>query len=157
MSVPLVVEYESALLRNMSPGQRPSHVTAFVDYLCLVAHKQDVFFLWRPLLNDPNDEAERRDMYRIADYFSVGLGKDEPFSFEEYSYVQGARDLVMYFLQARRIPPSQRDMIFMTRVVLGYYEYFSRAKSRLNFHQMVKRWAHQGWRGRTIAIPPYTG
>ena len=40
----------------MSPGQRPSHVTAFVDYLCLVAHKQDVFFLWRPLLNDPNDD-----------------------------------------------------------------------------------------------------
>ncbi|MCC6669379.1 MAG: putative toxin-antitoxin system toxin component, PIN family [Polyangiaceae bacterium] len=56
VSVPLVVEYESALLRNMSPGQRPSHVTAFVDYLCLVAHKQDVFFLWRPLLNDPNDD-----------------------------------------------------------------------------------------------------
>jgi len=56
VSVPLVVEYESALLRNMSPGQRPSQVTAFVDYLCLVAHKQDVFFLWRPLLNDPNDD-----------------------------------------------------------------------------------------------------
>lgn len=56
VSVPLVVEYESALLRNMSPGQRPSHVTAFVDYLCRVAHKQDVFFVWRPLLNDPNDD-----------------------------------------------------------------------------------------------------
>lgn len=56
VSVPLVVEYESALLRNMSPGQRPSHVTAFVDYLCRVAHKQDVFFLWRPVLNDPNDD-----------------------------------------------------------------------------------------------------
>ena len=136
-------------------------LTAFAD---MVRHrmegdtaKLDAAMVALGLLNDPNDEAERRDMYRIADYFSVGLGKDEPFSFEEYSYVQGARDLVMYFLQARRIPPSQRDMIFMTRVVLGYYEYFSRAKSRLNFHQMVKRWAHQGWRGRTIAIPPYTG
>jgi predicted unusual protein kinase regulating ubiquinone biosynthesis (AarF/ABC1/UbiB family) len=136
-------------------------LTAFAD---MVRHRMegdtarlDAAMVALGLLNDPNDEAERRDMYRIADYFSVGLGKDEPFSFEEYSYVQGARDLVMYFLQARRIPPSQRDMIFMTRVVLGYYEYFSRAKSRLNFHQMVKRWAHQGWRGRTIAIPPYTG
>ncbi|MBI3203424.1 MAG: putative toxin-antitoxin system toxin component, PIN family [Myxococcales bacterium] len=56
VSVPLVVEYESAILRNMSAGQRPSHVTSFIDYLCFVAHKQDIFFLWRPLLNDPNDD-----------------------------------------------------------------------------------------------------
>lgn len=109
------------------------------------------------LLHDTDDADARRDMYRIADYFSAGLSTDEPFSFEDYSYVQGARDLVMYFLQARRIPPSQRDMIFMTRVVLGYYEYFSRAKSRLNFHQMVKRWTHLGWQGRAFPIPPYTG
>lgn len=27
-----------------------------VDYLCLVAIKQDVFFLWRPLLRDPDDD-----------------------------------------------------------------------------------------------------
>jgi hypothetical protein len=68
--------------------------------------------------------------------------------------VQGAKELVMYFLQQRRIPPSQRDMIFMTRVVLGYYEYFS-ARARLNFRQMVKRWIKDDWTGRAITIPPY--
>jgi hypothetical protein len=46
-------------------------------------------------------------------------------------------------------------MIFMTRVVLGYYEYFSRAKARLNFHQMVKRQVDAPWTGRAITIPPY--
>jgi putative PIN family toxin of toxin-antitoxin system len=56
VSVPLVVEYESALLRHLSPARRAADVTSLVDYLCLVAHKQDIFFLWRPLLRDPNDD-----------------------------------------------------------------------------------------------------
>ena len=56
VSVPLVVEYESALLRHLSPARRAADATSFVDYLCLVAHKQDIFFLWRPLLRDPNDD-----------------------------------------------------------------------------------------------------
>ena len=56
VSVPLVVEYESALLRHLSPTRRAADVASFVDYLCLVAHKQEIFFLWRPLLRDPNDD-----------------------------------------------------------------------------------------------------
>jgi putative PIN family toxin of toxin-antitoxin system len=56
VSVPLVVEYESALLRHLSGAQTEEDVTAVVDYLCLVARKQEVFFLWRPLLRDPNDD-----------------------------------------------------------------------------------------------------
>lgn len=94
-------------------------------------------------------------MARIADYFSVGLLRDEDFDFGEYSYVRGAKELILYFLQARRIPPSQREMIFMTRVVLGYYEYFSRARARLNFHRMVMKQVEHPWSGRAITIPPY--
>ena len=56
VSVPLVVEYESALLRHLSSTRRAADVAPFVDYLCLVAHKQDIFFLWRPLLRDTNDD-----------------------------------------------------------------------------------------------------
>ena len=55
-SVPLVVEYESALLRHLTARQRAADVSALIDYLCLVGHKQEVFFLWRPLLRDPNDD-----------------------------------------------------------------------------------------------------
>jgi predicted nucleic acid-binding protein len=27
-----------------------------VDYLCAVAHRQEIHFLWRPALSDPRDE-----------------------------------------------------------------------------------------------------
>lgn len=56
VSVPLVAEYESALLRHLSPGQRPRHVEDLIDEICSVAVRQEVFFLWRPLLPDPNDD-----------------------------------------------------------------------------------------------------
>lgn len=107
------------------------------------------------LVTDRGDAQQMADMERIASYFSAGLTRDEPFDFSEYSYVRGAKELVTYFLQQRRVPPSQRNMIFMTRVVLGYYEYFSRARAKLNFRQMVWRWIEDDWTGRTIAIPPY--
>lgn len=107
------------------------------------------------LLVDRDDPKELADISRISDYFSMGLLHDEPFDYTEYSYVRGAKELVLYFLQAKRVPPSQREMIFMTRVVLGYYEYFSRARAKMNFHQMVKRWVDEPWSGRTITIPPY--
>ena len=56
LSVPLVVEYESVLLRHTAPPRRRADVTALIDYLCLVGVQQRVFFLWRPLLRDPNDD-----------------------------------------------------------------------------------------------------
>jgi putative PIN family toxin of toxin-antitoxin system len=56
VSVPLVLEYEGALLRHLSAGQRKADVLAVVDYLCATGKQQSVFFLWRPLLRDPNDD-----------------------------------------------------------------------------------------------------
>lgn len=56
VSVPLVVEYEAVLLRHLHGGLLPEDVEAFVDYLCLVARKQDIFYLWRPFLRDPDDD-----------------------------------------------------------------------------------------------------
>lgn len=56
LSVPLVIEYESVLLRHTAPPRRRADVAALIDYLCLVGVQQQVFFLWRPLLRDPNDD-----------------------------------------------------------------------------------------------------
>lgn len=56
VSVPLVLEYEGALLRHLSAGQRKSDVFAIVDYFCATGKRQSIFFLWRPLLRDPNDD-----------------------------------------------------------------------------------------------------
>ncbi len=48
--------YEGALLRHLSAGQRKADVLAIIDYLCAAGKQQSIFFLWRPLLRDPNDD-----------------------------------------------------------------------------------------------------
>jgi len=40
--------------------------------------------------------------------------------------------------------------------VLGYYEYFSRAKAKRNFRREVEHYVREGWSGRTVTITPYT-
>jgi putative PIN family toxin of toxin-antitoxin system len=55
VSVPLVLEYDAVLLRHLA-GRRKADVMALVDFLCSVAHQQSIFFLWRPLLRDPDDD-----------------------------------------------------------------------------------------------------
>ena len=55
VSVPLVLEYEDAMLRNRG-ALTVSQVGDVVDYICSAAHHSKVFFLWRPLLRDPNDD-----------------------------------------------------------------------------------------------------
>ena len=57
VSVPLVLEYEDALLRHASAsGLVASDVHDLMDYVCSVAVRQEIFFLWRPLLKDPKDD-----------------------------------------------------------------------------------------------------
>ena len=57
LSVPLVLEYEDALLRHASvTGLSRRDVDVILDYFCSVAHLQEIFFLWRPLLPDPKDD-----------------------------------------------------------------------------------------------------
>jgi predicted nucleic acid-binding protein len=56
VSVPLVIEYEDALLRKVPPPIKPQDIRDFLDGVCSLAHHQPIFFLWRPLLSDPNDD-----------------------------------------------------------------------------------------------------
>jgi predicted nucleic acid-binding protein len=57
VSVPLVFEYEDALARHVGSGlYTHEEVDAFLDYLCRIGHKQNIFFLWRPFLQDPKDD-----------------------------------------------------------------------------------------------------
>lgn len=57
LSVPLVLEYEDAAKR-MSEATGLSHedVDDIIDYLCSVAHLQEIHFLWRPTLRDSRDD-----------------------------------------------------------------------------------------------------
>jgi putative PIN family toxin of toxin-antitoxin system len=57
VSVALVLEYESSLLRNRTASSLSEQdVRDLVDYVCAVSIPQEIFFLWRPFLRDPNDD-----------------------------------------------------------------------------------------------------
>ena len=54
VSVALVFAYESVLRR--ATALTAEEVTDLLDYLCAVAHRQKIFYLWRPCLRDPGDD-----------------------------------------------------------------------------------------------------
>lgn len=57
ISVPLIVEYEDAVMRELALGSQKREILGdILDYLCAVGQRQEIFFLWRPQLRDPEDE-----------------------------------------------------------------------------------------------------
>lgn len=57
VSVSLVLEYEGALLRHLPESPLDENdVRDLIDYICEVANRQEIFFLWRPFLRDPGDD-----------------------------------------------------------------------------------------------------
>ena len=58
LSVALYAEWQAVLTRaeNLPPGVDARAAVAFTRYLASIAHLQDVHFLWRPFLRDPNDD-----------------------------------------------------------------------------------------------------
>lgn len=57
LSVPLALEYEDVCKR---PGLVPTlsilEIDGILDYVCSVARRHSIFFLWRPFLRDPKDD-----------------------------------------------------------------------------------------------------
>lgn len=58
LSVGLYAEWQEVLTRaeNLPPGQTAENALAFLRYLASQAWLQDIFFLWRPFLRDPDDD-----------------------------------------------------------------------------------------------------
>ena len=57
ISVPLVLEYESVALRHLDDlAISRSNVEDFLDYLCRVGVAHEIYYAWRPFLNDPDDD-----------------------------------------------------------------------------------------------------
>ncbi len=58
VTVALYTEWQAVLTRaeHLPPGATVNEALAFVRYLASIAHQQDVYFLWRPLLRDPDDD-----------------------------------------------------------------------------------------------------
>ena len=57
LSVPLVLEYESAAKRLIGSFHLTERdIDHILDYICRVGNHQEVYYLWRPLLKDSNDD-----------------------------------------------------------------------------------------------------
>jgi putative PIN family toxin of toxin-antitoxin system len=57
LSVPLVLEYEEVLYRNQPElGVSIDEIDRLIDAICAIGIPHDIFFLWRPLGKDPDDE-----------------------------------------------------------------------------------------------------
>ncbi|MDO9572028.1 MAG: putative toxin-antitoxin system toxin component, PIN family [Hydrogenophaga sp.] len=58
LSVALYTEWQDVLSRpeHLPPGMQPEDARGFLRYLASIAHLQDVYYLWRPFLRDPDDD-----------------------------------------------------------------------------------------------------
>lgn len=57
LSVPLVLEYEEVLLRELpNLSISTTDIQEIIDFYCSVATHHQIFFLWRPYLPDPEDD-----------------------------------------------------------------------------------------------------
>ncbi|MGA7952498.1 MAG: PIN domain-containing protein, partial [Gloeobacterales cyanobacterium] len=57
LSVPLVLEYEEVLLRQLpNLSVTGADIQDLIDFHCSVAIHHQIFFLWRPYLLDPKDD-----------------------------------------------------------------------------------------------------
>lgn len=57
LSVPLVCEYESVLMRaELGLGWSSEEFDELLDIICLLGIKHEIWYLWRPLLRDAGDE-----------------------------------------------------------------------------------------------------
>ena len=58
LSVSLYMEWQDVLTRqeNLLPGRSREDALDFLRYLASQAHLQEIHFLWRPFLRDPNDD-----------------------------------------------------------------------------------------------------
>ena len=57
VSVPMALEYESILIKKHVPERfSEDEIKGFVDSICSIADHQNIFYLWRPFLNDAYDD-----------------------------------------------------------------------------------------------------
>lgn len=58
LSLALYMEWQAVLTRpeHLPPGATAQQMQAFLRYLASLCHLQDIHYLWRPFLRDPNDD-----------------------------------------------------------------------------------------------------
>ena len=99
LSVPLVLEYEDVLLRPSSGVALPAQAIAdFLDYICAVGARHEIFFLWRPFLKDPRDDmvlelAVKSESERIVTFNKKDFVGSEKFGVRAVAPVEFLRSI----------------------------------------------------------------
>lgn len=96
LSVSLYVEWQQAFSRseNLPPGVSSEIAIDFLRYLAAQSYLQEIYFLWRPMLRDPDDDmvlelavASRSQVivtHNVGDFFgseSFGIAVEKPAAF----------------------------------------------------------------------------
>jgi len=73
LTIPLYLEYQDALTRPEIMGDQytVNEAIQFTRYLSSIAHKQAVYFLWRPWLRDPKDDMALEAALASQSYYIV--------------------------------------------------------------------------------------
>lgn len=88
ISTPLALEYESILLRNHKDLELSGKdITLFIDSVCSLANRCKIFFLWRPVLKDPNDEMILEVAVASKSTFIVTFNKKDFVAAEKFGIV----------------------------------------------------------------------
>ncbi len=78
VSVPLVLEYESAAKRLIGKIKlKRIDIDDIVDYICSEAKRWKIFYLWRPYLKDPKDDMVLELAVTARCDFIVTYNKDD--------------------------------------------------------------------------------
>jgi putative PIN family toxin of toxin-antitoxin system len=57
ISIPVILEYEDAIKREKSNIKlKKNEIDDVLDYICLIAEQQKIYYLWRPYLKDRKDD-----------------------------------------------------------------------------------------------------
>jgi putative PIN family toxin of toxin-antitoxin system len=78
ISVPLILEYESIIMRNIKNlFLNKKDVEFFLDYICSIGNRFNIFYLWRPFLKDPKDDFILELAYTSGSNFIISYNKKD--------------------------------------------------------------------------------
>jgi putative PIN family toxin of toxin-antitoxin system len=86
VSVPLVLEYEEVLKRNISRTKlSEADIEDLIDYICFVSDKRRIYYLWRPVLKDPKDDCILELAVESQCEFIITYNKKDFYNIEKFN------------------------------------------------------------------------
>ena len=85
ISTTLVLEYEALLKRpDMVSDFSHAAIDTLIDGICSIANRHDIFYLWRPLAHDPDDDFLIELAVRAQADFIITYNKKDLLAAEQF-------------------------------------------------------------------------